>query len=488
MRRPDSWSLADVLDFEYLLARDRAENDADLRERDRNIAAKLSPGEAGPMSARGLLHGWVEARRSEPGIALPGTSFAIIRRWLLAAAFVSGLVIGMSLATTLLTYSGHEPVNVSKFLAWTLLPQMLLLLAAFLYWLDGKAFRLLGDWRPVQELVGAAVALFDYLLRRFGGDQRIHLQAQLANLAHKREVYGSLPVWPAIIVTQLFAVAFNLGILGSLFGHSLGRELRFGWQTTWEIEPATAARIVDGMALPWSWAPRAHPSEAQVIATRFAPGQDHATLPGDAMRMWWPFLFYAVAFYGLAIRGAILITARVQLRRALDHLPFDAADARALTRRLRESPDRTAPPPPPDAPKETPAHGQRTSGRCVVLAARTLNLDEGSLRAYLARVFQWELKEIQPVTIDDRQAAGATLEALRESMDDIAGVAVIIPAERDPIMAIALFLKAVIAAAPRSEVIILLHGSAEIVQRSAPQWQNFSATQHLHLGVESWTA
>ncbi len=120
------------------------------------------------------------------------------------------------------------------------------------------------------------------------------------------------------------------------------------------------------------------------------------------------------------------------------------------------------------------------------MIARELNLDRAALRAHLARRFGWEMGPTWPVKIDNRQESAAILRELREAIPKVAGVVVVAPIERDPIMAIGLFLKDVVAASGADpEVVLLLTGPVEMDER-LKFWRNFNAIQGLHLGLERW--
>jgi hypothetical protein len=121
-----------------------------------------------------------------------------------------------------------------------------------------------------------------------------------------------------------------------------------------------------------------------------------------------------------------------------------------------------------------------------VLIARGLNLDKSALRAHLARKFGWEMGRTWPVTIDNRQESAAALRELHDSIRTVAGVVIVVPIERDPIVAIALFIKDVLTASgPDPEILLLLVGSPEMDER-LNFWRNFNAIQGLHLGLERW--
>jgi hypothetical protein len=494
VRRTASWKIADILDFECLLARDRTATDGDLRARDQALGETILRSSESREQRPVAMRAWLESRRAEITESLPGRHFTTVCRWLLLSSGLAGIIIGASLAATLLHYQGQEPINAYDFWLWTLGPQLFLLLLVLLCWIDRRTVhlwdRLAGDWRPIHELISGATSLIDATLRRFSGENRNRLRADLAHVIHRQEIYGGLSVWPVIIVTQVFAVAYNLGILGALLGLSAGRELRFGWQTTWDIPSETAAALVHRLAFFWQWLPHSQPDAGQVIATRYIPGQPHSTLPGEAMRAWWPFLFYSVAFYGLALRGTLLLVAIRQLRRALDTLPFDHAEVRALWRRMcapnpEGSPERAHLTIPPTGALEPPKHH---AGSCVALASQDLSLDEGLLRGFLAQTLGWTLQQVVPVKIDQRRTVADVLATLKPTETETAGIAVVIPAERDPIVAIALFLKEVVAGAgDQCEVVLVLRGSAALAEQKQVHWRNFMAIHQLHFDVILWT-
>lgn len=450
------WSLADVIDFETLVSHDADE------ARDRRIAEKLDP----LTDRRAVFRAWLDARRGEDHAELPGEHFLTGWHTLLTLAAVAGLVLGGLIAAPALLYHGQEPVNVVNFLAVALGLQWLLLLGALLASVLRRTSLLPARWRPVQAALSATMLLIGAGLRRLPGEQRLRLQAAFGRLDRRREIYGSLAVWPLLVCTQLFAVCFNIGVLTTLVWRVASHEQRFGWQTTLDVSSDRAAAIVKTFAAPWSWAPNAHPSADQIVATRYAPHQSHATLPADAMRAWWPFLFYAVACYGLAIRAALLAFTALKLRAALRSLAFDHAEANALWRRLAgpliaSSAGHEAAPLA-HVPASLHPHGKPN----IVLASH-------ELAAAPANAL--------PVKIDQRHACAGQLAAVRAAAP--ASVAVIIPAERDPIVAILLFLaEVVVAAGEKGRVLVQLSGAdAARVQL----WRDFAARERLRIDIEA---
>ena len=478
MAHPPRWHLADLLDFESLLGSDAERAEAAVRARDREIFERCSGGEN--ADRRAVFREWLEARREQEGTGLPGETVRTGWEALIALAVLGGLALGAGVCSAVLRFPGGEPVNVAVFLGAILGPQFVLPLLFAALWL-------LLRWRVGQPALSRALCWLGGVLRRLPGEQRTRVQTALAALERRQEIYGSLGKWPVLIATQVFAVAFNVGALAALLAHVPTRELRFGWQTTLEVSSAQVAPVVALAAAPWRWAPRAHPTAEQVVATRFAPGQSLATLPGEAARAWWPFLAYAIGCYGLVLRGAVLVFALWRLRAALGGLRFDHAEANALWRRLTgplvAAPDATAAltvPAGADPSPHAPA-----GGTIWLLVAKECALADTDLAAAAERAHGWHATQTQRVRIDSRGDETVLFAALASAAPRPAAVVVVVPAERDPIMAIGLFLREVQRAAVKVEVLVWLVGAApENAADRRKYWRDFLAIQRLPIGVE----
>jgi len=494
--RASTWTIADVLDFEWMLARDRAAGEEELQKRDYAIRRKtVAPSPEMPRARHALFHAWLEARREGAAAPLPGASFESGWQTLVTLAGLAGLILGGSVTAGLLHFRTAEPVNVSWFLALTVGLQMLVLLLALLLGLIHAATNWLTDFRPLRALLTAVTWATSAGLRHLPGEQRDHIRAALSIIRRKREIYGSLATWPFVVVTQIFAVAYNLGILATLGTHLAFANLHFQWESTLVESPAAAYDIVSTVSRPWSaFAPAATltlpeiEDSHNIDGVRFRQMLETNDPKLRSLIAWWPFLCAAVVLYGLLVRGALLAFAGTQWRRSLRALRFDHADANALWRRLSgplvTAPPEAAPVPPPSS--ADPAAERHSAGPCAVLIARELNLDRSALRAHLARKFGWELGPSWPVKIDNRQESSPALRELRASIHTVAGVVVVVPIERDPIVAIALFLKDLLAACgPDSEVILLLVGPSSLRDR-LKYWHDFNAIHGLHVGLEHW--
>ena len=490
-----------MIDFECLLAADAREDEERLRERDREIFhRKIQPSLPAEKETdrSGIFRAWLKARRSEADGVSPGEQIAAGWQTVAMLGAFLGLGMGFSVAAAFLHYKGADPVNVSWFLVCTVGVQMVIFMAAGFLWLLRKTTNLLDDFHPLRWLLSALVWSFSAGLRRLPGEQRERLRGALAALSRKREIYGSLAVWPLLIVTQVFAVGFNVGILGVLLAHVTFTDLDFGWQSTFISSPDAVYRAAWIISLPWHWAPFAHPTLADIVGSHFEYKAGLGGLSPEALKSWWPFLAYTVAFYGLALRSGLLVFAAIKLQRALGGLQFDHEGCNALFRRLTGP---TIVPQlgtavleiPVNAPIPAPPHVTR-SGDCIALVATDADLDETELARYAQAKFGWRLKETLAASIDHPSGNPAIMEALARSAPDLAGVLVIARSKRSPIKAIAIFLQKVAAAAgSKPETILLLIGRKEgelrdrVPDEEFGYWRNFHAINGLRLSLERWT-
>ncbi len=493
MSRSTPWKIADIIDFECLLAAETGAEETRWRGR----LPDVPPGDDATARRR-LFKAWLYLRRGESGEPLPGEGVAAGWGRLLMLSLAAGTALGASVAGALLHYKGEEPVNVSWFLACTVGVQMLVLAAAVLLWLLRAVTDWFDDFHPLRGLLTGLVWLFSAGLRRLPGAQRERLRAGLAVLGRKREIYGSLAAWPFLIVTQLFAVGYNLGILALLVTHVSATDLAFAWQSTLHLGPEAAYRLVSALAAPWAWfAPNAHPSLAEVVGSRFSYSEGIAPLDRAAMRSWWPFLCYAVACYGLLVRGALLVFAMVKLRAGLRGLAFDHEGCNALFRRLTgpivqaqagtaalEIPKAAAPP---------ATHAAR-GGACLALVAADVELPADQPADYIGRTFGWRVKGTLPAQIDHPSGNVETFAALANEAAGCASIVVIARARRAPIKAIALFLQKVAeTAGAKPEVILLLTGRrdgagfAPVEDGEFTHWRNFQAIHGLRVSLEKWS-
>ena len=498
MSRPTFWKIADLIDFEFLLAAETGAEELQWRGRLLDL-----PAGDDAAARRSLFKTWLGVRRSEAGGSLPGESVAAGWGSVLLLSLLAGLVLGVSVTAALLHYKGGEPVNVSWFLACTLGVQLLVLVIAVAIWLLRAATDWFDDFHPMRGLLAGLVWLCSAGLRRLPGAQRESLRASLAILARKREIYGSLATWPFLIVTQLFGVAFNIGILGTMLAHLAFTNMHFQWESTWVKSPAAAYRIVADAALPWSgFASSPHPTLAEIEESHNIDRISFHKLLAEqkpqlaALKSWWPFLCYAVAFYGLLVRAALLVFAMVKLRAGLRGLTFDHEGCNALFRRLTgplvETQAETAVLEIPE-PATRPTIQMARSGACIALVAADVELSAEQLTDYIRKTFGWSVGQTLSAEIDYPGGSVETLAKLAAQATDCVSIVIVVHARRDPIKAIALFLQKVSEkVGPKPELILLLVGQrsgacfAPVEAEEFKYWHNFQAIHGLRLSLEKW--
>ena len=336
-------TLADLVDVEVQLARDRGADPAALEARDRG----LLPRPPVATSRAAVLQSWLGAlREQDPSRPQPGRTVASALRTVRAGLIVTGLVLGWGTATSILQFTGGHPVNVWDFLLVLVglqLLLLLLLLASFVVPASDSGAPLFGIFR------GAVGALYRRLVARgFQGEARMEeWRVVWHTLRARRSLYHSVEPWALLVLTQSFGVAFNLAALAACIRLVVFSDIAFSWSTTLvELDSARFHAVVRALASPWGWAwPDAVPSSALVDATRYSRLEGAYLLSGAGRASqpalvggWWPFLVAALTCYGLLPRAVLLLVSRLRLSRLLARLPFDDPEVSRLLERLT-SPD-----------------------------------------------------------------------------------------------------------------------------------------------------
>ena len=335
-------TLADLIDLEAQLSRDRDGDPDALAARDRALLAE-SPARAG--EGRGaLLARWLDALRArEPRALHPGRAVGGALSGVRAGLAIGGLLLGWGAGTALAAYAGGHPVNV-----WDLLlafvgvqvALLVLLLASFVVPLAAFGAPLVGLVR------GAIGALYVRLAARLAGGGAARgeeWQALWHRVRSRRSLYHAVEPWLLLSLTQAFGVAFNVGVLAAVLRLVVFTDVAFGWSTTLlELDAPSFHALARGLALPWRalW-PEAVPSEALVEATRYsrleaayvAAGAGRSAHP-ELVGGWWRFLVAALLVYGLLPRALLLAAARLRVARLLARLPHDDAEVTRVVARL----------------------------------------------------------------------------------------------------------------------------------------------------------
>ena len=332
-------TLADLVDVEAQLARDRGADPATLYARER--ASLPRPPGAGSRAA--VLQRWVSAlREQDPSTPWPGRPVASALRTARAVLVVVGLVLGWGAASAILQFTGGHPVNIWDFLLVFVglqLLLLLLLLVSFVVPFVDSAASLFGLFRR------AVGALYLRLVARgFRGEARVEeWRVVWHTLRARRSLYHAVEPWVLLGLTQSFGVAFNVAALAGCLRLIVFSDIAFSWSTTLvELDAARFHAIVRALAAPWGWAwPDAVPSSALVAATRYSRLEGAYLLSGAGRTSqqalvggWWPFLVAALTCYGLLPRTLLLVVSRLEVSRFIAKLPFDDPEVSRVVERL----------------------------------------------------------------------------------------------------------------------------------------------------------
>ena len=358
--RSGDLELADLIDVELQLLRDRDLAPEELRRRDRRIGVSLDADRRVRAGERRLvLAGWVrEVRRESDGESAGERTVRAYHAlgWLLGLV---GALFGMGTAAAVLAYDGSRPVNVVHFLAVFVgaqLALLLLLLLSTLVWsMRERLPGFSGVYGLLRLLLDAVVRAFE---RRLTAERRSSLAAARGRLRASTVVYGELERWLLISLGQRFGLWFNLGALATCLYLVAFSDLAFAWQTTLEWSAESFHRTVALIAAPWSWLyPDGLPSLDVVRSTRYFRLDGSFARPESALLygQWWRFLVASLLCYGVLPRVVLSILARLRLRRALRRIELDHGEVASLLERLASPLVSTRAPVAEAAPADAPA-------------------------------------------------------------------------------------------------------------------------------------
>lgn len=471
-KRELKWTAGDVLDLEILgasvegpqgLAGDRVE-----------LEREFAPEPLTQVPRAILFRRWLERRRpNTPG--LPGATLDRVFRVARVLGWLLGLGIGASTAGGYLLYFGQQPVNPFWFFLWLVLVPLLIsagIIAVAAAWHDWSGPGALARW-----LVGV-------VCRRLPGGARQAWEAWSGNFARHRDRHGRLAVLPLLGITQRAACGFALGALGTLLLFVIGKDIAFGWQSSvgWSVEIWHS--IARAIASPWSWLmPGACPTLEQVRDSHFTFAGGMKEIVPSASQAWWPFLAASLAVWGVGVRAAIILFIGWHERKALKNPDFSHSDANALHRALTGPLFVAQPSGAGLAVTESAAPRiPHAAGRAwLVLAPDTEPPGPEAVAQALAASVGGTVAKIRALAVDD---AGANTAVLAEVRANSVPVAVLLPAARDPILAIKKTLAAVLAACEEPsgrECVVLLQGAPERVAL----WRKFAAANRLEMELIS---
>jgi len=321
----------------------------DARDRDiflKYIQPRLPKSKSLPR--RFIIKAWLDRRRDiekntiGANTILPGEAFDEISRFMGYGLFILGGLSGIGLAVFLLTYTGTAPLNISAYLGTTVFVQILLLLLLggllLLRMIRPQRFYSSAIYALLSNLIIALAGKLKHrIMTSLSGARREGLSAVTGLMRGKKQIYGSLFYWPIFILAQLFGIGFNLGVLGTTLLRVIGADLAFGWQSTLQVSSTGVYGIVKWLAVPWSWfvsPDLAYPSLSQIEGSRLVLKDGIYHLATPDLVAWWPFLCFAVLFYGLLPRIVLFVFGRMTQKFLLNKIELTHGNCDQLVDRM----------------------------------------------------------------------------------------------------------------------------------------------------------
>lgn len=355
------WTVADLIDFDYYvdederILREKPAVRRELAERDRSLYlggikdATTAHKEHTARHRAATLRLWLEARRriedERLRALLPGDAFARGQRLVIAGVAIVGLILGIGLASALLSYDGQRPVNVAWFISLLVILQLFLAGLTATAWLSRGSAPMRAIVHDFSLLTHIVQPLFDHAARWMQRSRLGHVSQEIRAKAEARKglfqshfaLYGPASYLPLLIPAQVFGVAFNIGAILTTVSLEWFTDLAFGWGSSLQIDPRVIYEIARIIALPWSplfGEGVGYPSLEQVAGSRIVLKDPLFILYAEDLRSWGWFLTLALITYGLLPRLLLLGFSILAQRRALAHLPFTHARTQGLYARL----------------------------------------------------------------------------------------------------------------------------------------------------------
>lgn len=250
----------------------------------------------------GMLRLWLLAvYRENPR---PSVRYVQVSRHCLIALIAGGALLGVGAAKYALYYDGSEPVDVIKFLACLVLPQIVLLVVTL------SAAIMRRVWFKSSE--SAKIGLLPAWIMSWIESRALTGLVKPTKVFNLKRRYRSIEVWYVLSLIQVFGVVFNISVLGTSLGLVTFTDLAFAWGSTLPVEATAVHSAAKVIGMPFT--PLVPTAEA-VAASRYSR-LERRYLSGTleqrgvdvaATTAWWPFLAGSLVFYGLMPRSLLAL-------------------------------------------------------------------------------------------------------------------------------------------------------------------------------------
>ena len=239
---------------------------------------------------------------------------------------IIGFIIGLLSGIGLLSYSGHEPVNVIYFIVMIIFVPLFTMSLGLLSMLRANSAQ--------SMLVHISPAFWMEKLLSF-------LPKKMQTTIKEFKLNPLLLNWIIIRRAQMIALFFSLGLFVALLMMVVTKDIAFAWSTTLNVTPEAFHSFLHTLAVPWrDFVPSAVPTIELIERSHFFRLGDslsedmisHANILGE----WWKFLAMATLFYAIFLRFLIYLLASIGLKRALKKSFFTLRGANKLLTEMNE--------------------------------------------------------------------------------------------------------------------------------------------------------
>ena len=269
---------------------------------------------------------WTKEHVSKLSLPLMSEKIATYLYGITFALSIIALFLGILSGVTLLSYNGHEPVNVVYFMAMVIFFPLLTMTMGVISMLRANSAQ--------SVLVHLSPAYWMEKIIKF---LPIGLQEKLEDF----QINPLLSNWIVIRRSQLIALFFSIGLLLALMAVVATKDIAFAWSTTLHISAEGFHGFLSSLSLPWSgWMPDAVPSLELIEQSQYFRLGDrlseemitHASKLGE----WWKFLAMSTLFYAVFLRVLMYLLASVGLKKALKKSFLSLAGVTRLLREMNE--------------------------------------------------------------------------------------------------------------------------------------------------------
>ena len=219
-------------------------------------------------------------------------------------AIVMGLLVGFGL----LSYSGHEPVNIIYYLLMAIaIPTLSMIFSTISMFNSGSIGTFFTRMFPLHWLE-RIFTLIPFKSRDDFSDCRLSL---------------GLAKWLFLQRVQLFSLLFSIAMLLALGLLVVAKDIAFGWSTTLQIEPSSFHALLKSIGFLWRESfPNAIPSlELVEISQYFRLGEkinSDMIQNADKLGAWWQFLAMTTMVYAILLRFLLWIVTKIIFRQQLE--------------------------------------------------------------------------------------------------------------------------------------------------------------------------